>query len=170
MRGVERLCVGRQERRVQRCGRRASMTTRSLKIALMHLTPDLGALDANRALIESATRSAVELGADWAVSGELVVSGCRFAERIGTGWIEEQPDRWLQRLARLSTELGVVSFVSQRARRSAESSTTAYSCLAAMAAFSVDIASFTRRRTAKRGRAPAYSPNRPSSTAFPSDC
>jgi predicted amidohydrolase len=87
-----------------------------LKIALMHLAPDLGALDANRALIESATRSAAELGADWAVSGELVVSGYRFAERIGTDWIEEQPDRWLQRLARLSTELGVVSFVSQPER------------------------------------------------------
>jgi predicted amidohydrolase len=92
------------------------MTSRSLKIALMHLAPDLGALDANRALIESATRVAAELGADWAVSGELVVSGYRFVEWIGTEWIEERPDIWLHRLARLSTELGVASFISQPER------------------------------------------------------
>jgi predicted amidohydrolase len=93
--------------------------TRSLKIALMHLAPELGALDANRALIESATRVAAELGANWAISGELVVSGYCFAERIGTEWINEQSLGWLQRLARLNAELGVVSFVSHPERDAA---------------------------------------------------
>jgi predicted amidohydrolase len=90
--------------------------TRSLKIALMHLVPELGALDENRALIESATRVAAELGADWTLSGELVVSGYCFVARIGTGWIHDQPDSWLHRLARLSAELGVASFVSHPER------------------------------------------------------
>ena len=95
------------------------MTTRPLKIALLHLVPELGELDGNRALIESATRAAAELGADWTLSGELVVSGSRFAERIGTEWIAEQPDSWLQRLARLSAELEVTSFVSHPERDAA---------------------------------------------------
>ena len=86
--------------------------TRSLKIGLLHLAPKLGALDENRALIESATRLAAGFGADWIVSGELVVPGYRFAPVLGAEWIEAQPDPWLRRLAALSAELGVVSFVS----------------------------------------------------------
>jgi predicted amidohydrolase len=82
----------------------------------MHLAPELGALDDNRALIESSTRVAAELGADWVLSGELVVSGYRFAERIGTDWIDEQPDIWLRRLACLGAELGVASFISHPER------------------------------------------------------
>jgi predicted amidohydrolase len=89
---------------------------RSLKIALLHLAPDLGALDANRALIESGTRVAAGLGADWVLSGELVVSGYRFADLIGTDWIAAQPDGWLRRLSQLGADLGVVSFVSHPER------------------------------------------------------
>jgi hypothetical protein len=44
--------------------------TRSLKIALLHLAPRLGARDENRALIESGTRIVACLGADWVLSGE----------------------------------------------------------------------------------------------------
>jgi predicted amidohydrolase len=86
--------------------------TRLLKVALLHLAPELGALDSNRALIESGTRVAAKLGADWVLSGELVVPGYRFQRLIGTEWIVEQPDVWMRRLARLSADLGVVSFVS----------------------------------------------------------
>jgi 5-aminopentanamidase len=90
--------------------------TKTLKIGLLHLAPKLGALDANRALIETGTRLAAALGADWVVSGELVVAGYRFAPLLGTEWIVEQPDRWLRRLCELTAELGVVSFVSQPER------------------------------------------------------
>src|ERR687888_238408 len=93
-------------------GRRGRGMTRSLRIALLHLAPELGALDANRALIESGTRIAAGFGADLVVSGELVVPGYRFAPVLGTEWINEQPDKWMRRLARLSGDLGVVSFVS----------------------------------------------------------
>ncbi len=90
--------------------------TRSLKVALLHLAPELGALDRNRALIESGTHLAAELGADWVVSGELVVPGYRFDGLIGTDWIVEQPDVWMGRLAQLSASLGVVSFISHPER------------------------------------------------------
>jgi 5-aminopentanamidase len=93
--------------------------TRSLKIALLHLAPELGALGENRALIESGTRVAAGLGADWVLSGELVVPGYRFAELIGTDWIGVQPDPWLRRLSHLGAELGVVSFVSHPERDAA---------------------------------------------------
>jgi predicted amidohydrolase len=90
--------------------------TKSLKFGLLHLSPTLGALDSNRALIESGTRAAADLGAEWIVSGELVVCGYRFAPLLGTDWITEQPDPWMRRLCELGAELGVVSFVSQPER------------------------------------------------------
>jgi 5-aminopentanamidase len=90
--------------------------TRSLRVALLHLAPELGAVDSNRALIESGTRVAAELGADWVVSGELVVPGYRFEGLIGTDWIDEQPDLWMRRLAQLSANVGVVNFISHPER------------------------------------------------------
>lgn len=90
--------------------------TRSLTVALLHLAPEPGALDENRALIESGTRHAAKLGAEWVISGELVVPGYRFDGVIGTAWIGRQPDGWMRRLARLSADLDVVSFVSHPER------------------------------------------------------
>jgi predicted amidohydrolase len=89
---------------------------RSLTVAFLHLAPELGALDRNRLLIEYGTRVAADSGADWVLSGELVVPGYRFEPLIGTNWIAEQPDSWMRRLARLCSDLGVVSFVSHPER------------------------------------------------------
>jgi 5-aminopentanamidase len=85
-------------------------------VAFLHLAPELGALDRNRTLIEYGTRVAADAGADWVLSGELVVPGYRFEPLIGTTWIAEQPDRWMRRLARLSSGLGVASFISHPER------------------------------------------------------
>jgi predicted amidohydrolase len=93
--------------------------TKSLTIGLLHLAPELGAVDANRTLIESGTGMAASLGADWVVSGELVVPGYRFAPLLGTEWIGAQPDLWMRRLCELSAKVGVVSFVSHPERDSA---------------------------------------------------
>lgn len=93
--------------------------TNPLKIGLLHLAPKLGALAANRALIESGTRAAAALGAEWILSGELIVPGYRFAPLLGTEWITEQPDAWMRRLAGLSARLGVVSFLSHPERDTA---------------------------------------------------
>lgn len=90
--------------------------TKSITVGLLHLSPELGALDRNRVLIEAGTRTAAGLGADWIVSGELVVPGYRFAPHLGTEWIGEQPDTWMRRLGELSARLGVVSFVSHPER------------------------------------------------------
>jgi 5-aminopentanamidase len=89
---------------------------RSLTVAFLHLAPELAELDRNRRLIECGTRVAADLEADWVLSGELVVPGYRFEPRLGTKWIAEQPDRWMRRLARLSSDLGIVSFVSHPER------------------------------------------------------
>jgi predicted amidohydrolase len=89
---------------------------RSLTLALLHLAPELGALDWNRSLIEYGTRVAADSGVDWVLSGELVVPGYRFASLIGTNWIGEQPDGWMRRLARLCSESGLASFVSHPER------------------------------------------------------
>jgi predicted amidohydrolase len=83
---------------------------------LLHLAPEAGAVEHNRALIEKATAVAAELGAAWVISGELVVSGYRFQPLIGTDWIASQPDRWMRRLAELTASLGVVSIVSHPER------------------------------------------------------
>jgi predicted amidohydrolase len=89
---------------------------RSLTVAFLHLAPELAELDRNRSLIEHGTRVAANSAADWVLSGELVVPGYRFEPLIGTTWIEEQPDGWIRRLAHLSSDLGVASFVSHPER------------------------------------------------------
>ena len=88
----------------------------SLRVGLLHLAPESGALEKNRALIEKATAVAADMGAAWVVSGELVVSGYRFEPLLGTDWISSQPDRWMRRFAELSASLGVVSIFSHPER------------------------------------------------------
>src|ERR671936_717622 len=56
----------------------AGLRSCSLRVGLLHLAPETGALEQNRALIEKATAVAADMGAVWVVSGELVVSGYRF--------------------------------------------------------------------------------------------
>jgi 5-aminopentanamidase len=92
--------------------------TKRLTLGILHLAPELGALEQNRALVEAGTRLAADLGADWVISGELVVAGYRFPAVIGTDWIVPQPDPWMRRLAALSADLGVASFVSHPERDS----------------------------------------------------
>jgi hypothetical protein len=58
--------------------------SRSLRIGLLHLAPEVGAVKRNRVLLEKATRVAADMGSAWVVSGELVVSGYRFQPLIGT--------------------------------------------------------------------------------------
>ena len=91
--------------------------TKSLRIGLLHLAPELGALDPNRGLIQSRSRIAAGLGADWVVSGRAV-PGYRFVPVLGTEWIREQPDLWMRRLFELTAELGIVSFVGYPERDS----------------------------------------------------
>ena len=88
----------------------------SLRVGLLHLAPEAGAVEHNRALLEKATTVAADMGAAWLVSGELIVPGYRFHPLIGTDWITSQPDAWMRRFAQLTASLGVVSFVSHPER------------------------------------------------------
>ena len=72
------------------------------RLGLLHLAPEVGELERNRALIVRATEFAASMGAEWIVSGELVVCGYEFDATIGTDWIEPQPDRWLREYAACS--------------------------------------------------------------------
>jgi 5-aminopentanamidase len=90
--------------------------SRSLRVGLLHLAPEVGEVEQNRALLEKATRLAADMGSAWVVSGELVVSGYRFQPLIGTDWITSQPDAWMRQFADLTATLGIVSIVSHPER------------------------------------------------------
>jgi predicted amidohydrolase len=86
------------------------------RIALLHLAPALGRLRENREEIERGTRLAASLGANWVLSGELVVPGFHFEPVIGTDWIVTEPSRWLTSYAGLARELGVSLFINHPER------------------------------------------------------
>ena len=84
---------------------------RRVRIALLHLEPQPGDLARNRRQIETATTMAAQAGADWIITPELAVTGYDFVPRIGSDWIEAQPDDWLQSYAKLAASLGIAAFV-----------------------------------------------------------
>jgi 5-aminopentanamidase len=86
------------------------------RIALLHLSPALGRVGENRQVIERGTRLAASLGANWVLSGELVVPGFRFEPVIGTDWIVKEPSQWLTSYAGLARELGVSVFINHPER------------------------------------------------------
>ena len=83
-----------------------------MRIAFLHLAPIPGALDGNRALVETAFDSAAGAGANWIITPELATTGYEFAEHIGTAWIETQPDAWVRRMASFARKRSVVAFLS----------------------------------------------------------
>jgi len=95
------------------------LTDFARRLALLHLAPTLGDLEANRRLLEKATRAAANIGAQWALSGELVCSGYEFEPVIGTDWINQQPDKWMRSYAELAGELGICAFVHHPERNAA---------------------------------------------------
>jgi len=77
----------------------ASTTT----IALLHLAPRPGELEANRGALEQAVRRSAASGARLIVTPELAVSGYGFRDLVGTQWIaRDQPGllAWAGALAR----------------------------------------------------------------------
>lgn len=84
----------------------------TLRIALLHLAPVPGEVERNRQLIERGIGLAAERGATWVLTPELAVSGYGFAARIGTDWIEPQPDAWMHRMGRLAAHHRLTLFLS----------------------------------------------------------
>jgi 5-aminopentanamidase len=85
---------------------------RLTRIALLHLSPQPGALAQNRRLVDAAIRSAADAGAEWIVTPELVTTGYEFMEHIGAEWIEPQPDSWVQGVTELARKRRVTVFLS----------------------------------------------------------
>jgi predicted amidohydrolase len=92
------------------------MSSRPLRVALLHLAPKPGALAHNRRLIERGIAAAADRGAAWVLTPELGVCGYTFADRIGTGWILPQPDGWVQGLCRLAARRCLTLFLSHPER------------------------------------------------------
>lgn len=82
------------------------------RIALLHLSPEPGALAQNRRLADAAIRLAADAGAEWIVTPELATTGYEFVEHIGSDWIEVQPDAWVQRVVELAQRRRVTVFLS----------------------------------------------------------
>ncbi|WP_424363161.1 carbon-nitrogen hydrolase family protein [Methylocystis parvus] len=83
-----------------------------MRIALLHLSPAPGAVEENRQLVGAAIRSAADAGAEWILTPELVTTGYEFVERIGSNWIEPQPDPWVRRVMELARQRGLTIFLS----------------------------------------------------------
>ena len=108
-------CSGKS---IERGSRRdlIDLDIKSLRISLLHLAPILGEIEANRGLVEHATRIAASMGANWVLSPELVVCGYEFSDLIGTDWITPEPSEWMCRFCELVKELGVNVFLSHPER------------------------------------------------------
>jgi predicted amidohydrolase len=75
-------------------------------VALLHLDPRPGEIEANKRMIEDAVRRASSNGARVVVSPELAISGYGFRDLIGTDWIQRQQGAllaWAADLARQSS-------------------------------------------------------------------
>jgi N-carbamoylputrescine amidase len=87
-----------------------------LRVALLHLDPRPGALDANRALIERAVKLAANKGAKFILTPELAESGYHFPNHIGTDWVGRGSKAWLERMTNLAAELGVTILLATAER------------------------------------------------------
>jgi 5-aminopentanamidase len=76
-----------------------------IKISLLHLALEPGALARNYALLERGIRTASTLQPDWVVAPELSISGYEFNDTIGTEWMAVCPDSWTLGIRELASIL-----------------------------------------------------------------
>lgn len=89
-----------------------------VRVAMLHLAPVRGDIEANRRLIETAITTAAQSGADWIITPELCVCGYQFADLVGTEWILPQPDPWMIHICLLAARQRVTVFLSHPERDS----------------------------------------------------
>lgn len=87
-----------------------------LRIAFLHLAPVAGDISGNRNLLNQGIEEAARLGAQWVLTPELCVCGYSFADRIGTEWIEPQPDPWMAELCQKTAALHITVFLGHPER------------------------------------------------------
>jgi predicted amidohydrolase len=83
-----------------------------LRIALLHIAPVTGDIEHNRKLVERGVVAAAEAGAHWAITPELCIPGYLFLKKLGTGWIQPQPDQWMTEFCGLAHDNGITVFLS----------------------------------------------------------
>lgn len=103
-------CAGRS-RHAPRSYRAATSSPATLRVALLHLDPVVGALSQNTRAVARALRVAANARARWAVTCELALTGYYFERAVGTRWIEQGPDAYVRRLQAEAASLGVALFL-----------------------------------------------------------
>ena len=83
-----------------------------MRIALLHIAPVTGDIEHNRKLVERGVVAAAEAGAHWAITPELCIPGYLFLKKLGTGWIQPQPDQWMTEFCGLAHDNGITVFLS----------------------------------------------------------
>lgn len=81
------------------------------RIAVIHMVPVLGDVEANHRIIEEAIQKAADAGANWILMPELAETGYKFIYTIGTDWIEEFPSAWLKKLSDIALQRRISLFV-----------------------------------------------------------
>lgn len=82
-----------------------------IRVALLHLLPIAGDIPYIQKLVEKAIEQAAHEQVDWIITPELIVSGLQFANKIGTAWINQQPDAWLSKLCSMARSANANIFV-----------------------------------------------------------
>ncbi|PPD58312.1 carbon-nitrogen hydrolase family protein [Dehalogenimonas etheniformans] len=83
-----------------------------MKVAMLHMDPEPGAIEANRILVEELIRSVARLGATIILTPELCIPGYFFQDIVGSDWIMPQPDEWMTKIVALSWEFDILIFLS----------------------------------------------------------
>ena len=83
-----------------------------MRIAFLHIAPVTGDIEHNRRLVEHGVAAAAEAGAQWAITPELCIPGYLFLKKLGTGWIQPQPDRWMSDFCELVRDKNLTVFLS----------------------------------------------------------
>ena len=89
---------------------------KNIKIAMLHLELKYADLEHNAQLIEDGIELAAKHGADWVMTPELALTGYRFDLKIGTDWIEDGPDQYVERIQHLADQHGIIIFLSHLER------------------------------------------------------
>ncbi|MDQ0243223.1 putative amidohydrolase [Bacillus fengqiuensis] len=84
---------------------------KKVRIALLHLLPIAGNIKYNQNLIEKAVKLAANKNVDWIITPELAVSGLQFSRKIGTSWIKQQPDAWMNHFFSLVKSIDTTVFL-----------------------------------------------------------
>lgn len=87
-----------------------------LTIAMLHLELRYADLEHNAALIKKGIELASESNANWVMTPELSHTGYRFDLKLGTQWIPNGPDRYVQEVQALAKKHKLVVFLSHLER------------------------------------------------------